>query len=208
MDRFSCLIVLCAVFGVLVHYSAAQNVHVVGDEMGWDIPSNASVSYNNWVSGRTFMVGDILVFNFVSNQHDVVRVPQASYTACSQDNAIGDIITTGPVNITLNSAGDHYYICTLGGHCNAGQRLAITVVSSTPGGTANPPATPATPSPASAQPDACAPTSPSAGGPGAAMVPPALPNSASTSLAAAFLLMALSTGIAFIFERKISTCIN
>ncbi|KAL3633049.1 hypothetical protein CASFOL_026033 [Castilleja foliolosa] len=194
MERFLCLIVVC----VLVHFSAAQTVHVVGDGMGWDIPSN--VPYINWVSGRTFRVGDILEFNFVTNQHDVVRVPQASYTACSDDNAIGDIITTGPVNITLSSAGDHYYICTFGSHCNAGQRLAITVISSTPGA-ANPPATPttpATPSPTFSQPDACAPTTtPNAGGPGAGMVPP---NSASTSLAAGFLLnTVLFTGIALLF---------
>ncbi|KAL6568036.1 hypothetical protein OROHE_003720 [Orobanche hederae] len=116
MDRFSCMIVLCAIFGVLVHCAVAQNVHVVGDEMGWVVPPNPS-AYSSWVSGKTFMVGDILVFNFTTNAHDVLQVSQASYTACTPANAIGSIITVGPANITLDSAGAHYYICTVGRHC-------------------------------------------------------------------------------------------
>ncbi|XP_070026673.1 blue copper protein-like [Nicotiana sylvestris] len=69
----------------------------------------------------------------------------------------------GPANVTLDFAGDHYYICTFGRHCQNGQKLAITVPSTgTPG--ANPPTpsnpiTPVVPSPSySTQPEACAPT--------------------------------------------------
>ncbi|KAK4395332.1 hypothetical protein Sango_1687500 [Sesamum angolense] len=145
-----------AVFGamfavMLLHCAAAQTVHMVGDGVGWEIPPNSSFSYSNWASGKTFMVGDILVFNFMTNQHDVLRVPQASYDACTQDNAIGSVITTGPANITLDSAGTHYYICTFGRHCEFGQKLAVTVVSSTPGG-ANPRCPPLQPAPLSPPP--------------------------------------------------------
>ncbi|KAG8379830.1 hypothetical protein BUALT_Bualt07G0130200 [Buddleja alternifolia] len=208
MDRVSCLIVCGAIFAIILSCASAQTIHIVGDGIGWDIPPNTSVSYANWASGRTFVVGDILVFNFMTNQHDVLQVPQASYAACTQDNAIGSVITTGPANITLDSAGDHHYICTVGRHCLAGQRLAITV-SSTPGAAnppmTTPPTTPTTPSPASTQPDACAPTpstTSGGGGPTAAMGPPggsAQPDSASTSLAISFLLIILSAGIALIF---------
>ncbi|KAL6497071.1 hypothetical protein OROGR_029000 [Orobanche gracilis] len=244
MDRFSCLIVLCAIFGVLLHCVAAQNVHVVGDGLGWAVPPNPS-AYSSWASGKTFMVGDILVFNFTTNAHDVLQVSEASYTACTPANATGTIITVGPANITLDSSGAHYYICTVGRHCSFGQKLNITVVSSTPGGTnppaAAPPATPATPGPASppvdspaaidtapspantpgaspraspstpgaANPPTAFPpatntapatpsTNPGAGGPSAALTPPPPGNSASTSLAAGFLLSLLSAGIAMI----------
>ncbi|KAG8379831.1 hypothetical protein BUALT_Bualt07G0130300 [Buddleja alternifolia] len=206
MDRLSCLTVCGAILAIMLNCASAQNVHVVGDGLGWDIPPN-TVSYANWASGRTFVIGDILVFNFMTNQHDVLQVPQASYAACTQDNAIGNLITTGPANITLDSAGDHHYICTVGRHCLAGQRLAITV-SSTPGAAnppmTTPPTTPTTPSPTSTQPDACAPTDPSGvGGPTAAMGPaggPAQLNSASiTSLATTLLLSILSLGIALVF---------
>ncbi|KAG8379832.1 hypothetical protein BUALT_Bualt07G0130400 [Buddleja alternifolia] len=170
MDRASCMFVCGAIFAIMLNCASAQTVHVVGDGIGWDIPPNTYVSYINWASGRIFMVGDILVFNFMTNQHDVLQVPQASYTACSQDNAIGGVITTGPANITLDSAGDHHYICTVGRHCLAGQRLAITVSSAggptaamvPPGGTAQ-------------------------------------PNFAPASLATSFLLILVSAGIALTF---------
>lgn len=57
MGRVSFII---AIFGVVVNFAAAQNVHVVGDSMGWTIPPNTSVSYSNWASAKTFIVGDIL----------------------------------------------------------------------------------------------------------------------------------------------------
>lgn len=34
--------------------------HVVGGALGWTIPPNASVSYQNWARNNTFAVGDIL----------------------------------------------------------------------------------------------------------------------------------------------------
>lgn len=66
MDRVSYIIVLSAIFGMLANFAAAQNVHVVGDSMGWTIPSNTS-AYSNWASGKTFMVGDILGNYFYIN---------------------------------------------------------------------------------------------------------------------------------------------
>ncbi|XP_073015900.1 blue copper protein-like isoform X2 [Primulina eburnea] len=210
MDRAPLILTLfCSIFSAMLNFAEAQNVYTVGDEMGWDIPRDASVSYVNWASGKTFSVGDILVFNFVTNQHDLVQVTRASYDACDDDNEIGSIITTGPANVTLITTGDHYYICTFGRHCEAGQKLAITVGSSTPGianpPTTAPPTTPATPSPASSLPDPCAPVpsqslAPNAGnGPTAAAArPPPPPDSASTSLASGFLLVLLTIGVALI----------
>ncbi|XP_042063404.1 stellacyanin-like [Salvia splendens] len=210
MERVSIFMIYCALFGlVVVNFAAAQTVHTVGDNMGWRIPTSASVSYSNWASGKTFMVGDILVFNFMTNEHDVVQVPKASYDDCSDDNAIGNIITTGPANITLDMAGERYYICSIGRHCEAGQKLNITVVSSSTGGptppvTTPPPATPTTP-----QPDACAPTpdaeTPRPGGAppptrqSGRIPPPPRPNSASVSLTTSFFFVIASAALAFIF---------
>ncbi|MCD9641363.1 hypothetical protein HAX54_027528 [Datura stramonium] len=76
-------------------------------------------------------------------------------------NAIGSAIMTGPANVTLDTAGDHYYICTFGTHCQNGQKLAITVSSSTgtsPG--ANPP-TSAAGGPSGSVPGGSAPPPPS-----------------------------------------------
>ena len=44
----------------LLHCAAAQTVHVVGDGIGWTIPTNGAAAYTNWASGKNFAVGDIL----------------------------------------------------------------------------------------------------------------------------------------------------
>ncbi|KAH9666702.1 Phytocyanin domain-containing protein [Citrus sinensis] len=172
--------------GAYVAWAATKNF-VVGDVLSRpDV--NALYAYSDlnlsdnrinvnvlWMSARGRSVFVNLAFNFVTNEHDVLRVPKASYDGCTSSNPIGNPITTGPTNITLDSAGEHYYICTFGWHCQAGQKLAITV-SATPGsspsptGNPTPPttSTPTAPSPNSSTPANCtlAPTSgPTAGGP-------------------------------------------
>ncbi|CAN0858480.1 Cucumber peeling cupredoxin, partial [Linum grandiflorum] len=118
--------------------------------------------YANWAAGRTFAVGDILAFNFGTNEHDVLQVPKASFDACTSANAVGNVITTGPANVTLDAVGEHYYICTIGRHCAAGQKLAITVSSSTGGNNNNPPAGTTPQLPNSPPVESCAPNPSSA----------------------------------------------
>nr|XP_016442869.1 PREDICTED: blue copper protein-like [Nicotiana tabacum] len=106
--------------------------HVVGDSSGWGIPSGGPSTYANWASQRTFGVGDTLVFNFATGAHDVAKVTKSAYDSCSSTGPV-TLITVGPANITLNSTGTEYFICTFGQHCSAGQKLAINVTaSSTP----------------------------------------------------------------------------
>ncbi|KAJ4845524.1 hypothetical protein Tsubulata_013047 [Turnera subulata] len=193
------------VVAVLLQCAAAQTVHIVGDGIGWRVPQNAQ-AYANWANGKSFVVGDTLQFNFITNEHDVLKVPKASYDACTQSNPVGSMITTGPANITLDTAGEHYYICTIGRHCQFGQKLAITV-SSTPG--AMPPTTPTTPTttpvtPSPADSADCAPTpSPNpaaAGGPSGSRVPgTATPGSSSSSLLGSLFvsMLAISMGLFF-----------
>ncbi|TMW81400.1 hypothetical protein EJD97_009861 [Solanum chilense] len=175
---------LCViVFGVLavanmMQDATAQTVHVVGDTMSWIVPSNGAAAYTNWAAGKTFSVGDILVFNFMTGRHYVLQVEKTSFDGCNSENAIGSAIMTGPANMTLNSTGEHYYICTFGTHCLNGQKLAITVSNSTATPGANPPVV--------RQPEACAPT-PSAAGPSNSVpggrAPPPTPSSSTTVLA-------------------------
>lgn len=179
------MVVFCALSAAILRGALAE-VYVVGDAIGWIIPQNDPAAYTKWASGKTFRVGDILEFNFKTGTHDVQQVPKASYDACNSNNAIGSMITNGPANVSLTSAGDHYFICTFNGHCNGGQKLAISVSGSASSPGANPPTmapppkmTPPTPSPPSTQPPgACAPTpspAPKADGPSAA-TPPAVTN--------------------------------
>lgn len=115
-----------------------------------------------------------LVFNFVTGRHDVLQVPKDSFDACTTDNAIGTSLTDGPAHVTLNSTGDHYYICTIGNHCKLGQKLAVTVS----GGSGAPPAGANSPSPA---PSPVPLPSPPTGGPSSYSSPPAMESSAGPS---------------------------
>ncbi|KAL2542946.1 Non-specific serine/threonine protein kinase [Abeliophyllum distichum] len=68
--------------------------------------------YTNWASQHVFRSGDILVFNFTTGAHDVAKVTKAAYDGCTSNNPIS-LITLGPTNVTLDSTGEAYYICTL-----------------------------------------------------------------------------------------------
>ncbi|XP_008779708.1 cucumber peeling cupredoxin-like [Phoenix dactylifera] len=122
----------------------AAATHVVGGSTGWIIPPNSSF-YSDWASTQTFAVGDTLVFNFQTGSHTVDKVTKSGYDDCSTSNLIGSAITTSPASVPLTTAGDHYFICGIPGHCSASQKLSVTVASSPTG--ASPPTSAAGPSP-------------------------------------------------------------
>ncbi|TKY54837.1 Stellacyanin protein [Spatholobus suberectus] len=126
------LLVLFAV-ATLLHGTAAQTRHVVGDATGWTIPSGGASAYATWAANQTFTLGDTLVFNFATGQHDVAKVTKSAYDACNGGSTLFTL-TTGPASVTLNETGEQYYICTIGTHCSLGQKLAINVsrASATP----------------------------------------------------------------------------
>ncbi|XP_050381909.1 umecyanin-like [Argentina anserina] len=181
-SQMKMMVVFGLVAAVFLQNVAAQTAHVVGDTAGWNVPQNGAQQYVTWAASQTFVIGDSLIFNFATNAHDVVEVPKASFDSCSDDNEIGSTITTGPANVSLTSAGDHYYICTVGSHCQSGQKLAITVSSSatTPGTstTAPPPSTTATTTPG---------------------VTAESPNSSSPAVRTGFVLCLLSVVMGFFF---------
>ncbi|GFY97037.1 hypothetical protein Acr_11g0013430 [Actinidia rufa] len=93
MERLMNMLLVGVVAAVILQCATAQTVHVVGDNIGWTIPSNGAEGYITWASSKTFLIGDTLIFNFATNAHDVVQVPKASFDTCSDDNEIGNPIT-------------------------------------------------------------------------------------------------------------------
>nr|GMC93983.1 blue copper protein-like [Ipomoea batatas] len=121
------LVIAMVAAATMLHGSSAQTTHVVGDTTGWTIPANGAAStYSTWASRNTFTVGDILVFRFTTGAHDVTEVSRAGFDGCNATNPISQN-TNGPANITLRTAGQHYYICSIPSHCGIGQKLAINV---------------------------------------------------------------------------------
>ncbi|XP_027906683.1 uclacyanin-3-like [Vigna unguiculata] len=108
----------------------------VGDTSGWA----SGVDYTNWVSGKTFKVGDNLVFKYDSS-HEVDEVNENGYSSCSSSNLIKNH-NDGNSKIALSSTGNRYFICPRPGHCAGGMKLQINVVAAN----STTPSTPSTPS--------------------------------------------------------------
>ncbi|CAL5063941.1 unnamed protein product [Urochloa decumbens] len=102
--------------------ASAATTFVVGDDQGWAM----GVDYIAWVQGKTFQVGDKLVFNYPSEEHTVTEVGKNDYFACAGGSALSSD-RSGSTNVTLTGAGTRYFICNIPGHCTIGMRLAVTV---------------------------------------------------------------------------------
>ncbi|QCD93169.1 Blue type 1 copper protein [Vigna unguiculata] len=92
-------------------------VHTVGDSSGWAIGAD----YSSWTGDKTFAV----VFNYGAG-HTVDEVKESDYKSCSAGNSISTD-SSGATTIALKTAGTHYFICSVPGHCSGGMKLAVTV---------------------------------------------------------------------------------
>ncbi|KAH1033415.1 hypothetical protein J1N35_045589 [Gossypium stocksii] len=164
----------------------SPTTYTVGDNLGWTVPTSGASMYQTWANGKNFMVGDILVFNYVTGTHDVAEVARAAYQPCNTSNLLSNF-TTGPTRITLRTAGEHFYICAVPGHCAAGQKLAINVTGSstaTPPPSSSPspspsPSTSPSPSPSTATPPSSSSPSPSTATPPSSTATPTNPSTPS-----------------------------
>ncbi|XP_022769653.1 uclacyanin-3-like [Durio zibethinus] len=109
--------------------------YTVGDSSGW----STSGDYTTWVQGKTFNVGDTLLFTYDSSSHRVEEVTKSDYDNCNSGNSL-KTYSGGNTVITLSSTGPMYFICPTTGHCALGMKLAINVVAASGN-------TPSTPSP-------------------------------------------------------------
>ncbi|KAF8392460.1 hypothetical protein HHK36_022802 [Tetracentron sinense] len=103
-------------------------VYKVGDSAGWTTLNN--IDYNKWTAGKTFHLGDIILFEYHSDRHNVMQVSHSDYNSC---NASSPIITytTGNDSITVNMTGHYYFLCGIPTHCQVGQKVDIEVTAVT-----------------------------------------------------------------------------
>ena len=88
------------------------------------------------------MIFHFAEFNYPSG-HTVDEVTSSDYSSCTASNAISTD-STGSTTIPLKTAGGHYFICGIAGHCSGGMKLSINV-SEAASATPTTPTTPATP---------------------------------------------------------------
>ncbi|XP_075516056.1 chemocyanin-like [Primulina tabacum] len=119
------LVALIMICGSIHGVPAA--IYTVGDSSGWSMGGG----YGSWASDKTFTVGDTLVFNYASG-HTVDEVSTNDYKTCTTGNAI-TTDSSGATTITLNTAGPHYFICGIPGHCGGGMKLMVNVVAASGG---------------------------------------------------------------------------
>ncbi|GJN00309.1 hypothetical protein PR202_ga17731 [Eleusine coracana subsp. coracana] len=118
--------------------------YTVGDTSGW----TTGTDYTTWASDKKFKVGDKLVFKYAGAAHTVDEVSASDYAACSSSKVLSSD-STGTTTVTLKTAGKHYFICGVTGHCSGGMKLVVNVAAAS----AAPAPAPA-PTPAADTPDA------------------------------------------------------
>ncbi|KAL0432678.1 UNVERIFIED_CONTAM: Blue copper protein [Sesamum latifolium] len=131
-------------------------VYTVGDSSGWAMGGD----YGSWATDKTFAVGDTLLFNYAPG-HTVDEVSANDYKTCTTGNSLSSD-SSGATSITLKSAGSHYFICGVPGHCSGGMKIAVTVAAaaSSGGSTGASPSAGTTTSPSTTTPTTTSPATP------------------------------------------------
>ena len=71
------------------------------------------------------------MFNYAGGAHNVAEVSAADYASCSAANALSTDSGSGKSTIALKTAGKHYFICGVTGHCSNGMKLVVNVAAAT-----------------------------------------------------------------------------
>ncbi|KAJ6337589.1 hypothetical protein OIU76_007297 [Salix suchowensis] len=102
------------------------------------------------ILGKGHTVGDSS--GWAIGGHTVDEVSASDYSTCTTGNAITSD-SSGATTVALKTAGTHYFICGVPGHCGGGMKLAVTVAaagsSTTPSSSETPSSGGTTTSPAS-----------------------------------------------------------
>ncbi|KAM3377643.1 hypothetical protein P3S68_010056 [Capsicum galapagoense] len=112
---FVILMMLFITIGIQIT-NASTTTYNVGDNGGW------TLGVSNWPNGKNFKIGDVIVFNYPKGVHNVVIVDKANYDNCKSS---GKTYKSGNDRVTLDR-GTTYFICGIAGHCDGGQKIAVT----------------------------------------------------------------------------------
>ncbi|XP_015881058.3 uclacyanin 1 [Ziziphus jujuba] len=135
---------LAIIVAMLMEFAMAANYTVGAPNGGWDTSTQLQV----WASSQSFLVGDNLIFQYDSTNHDVVEVRKSDYDSCQPNNPI-QTYNDGTTSITLSSPGKRYFICGTLGHCGQGMKLEIDTLATSPSPSPTPSSSPFSPPEAS-----------------------------------------------------------
>ncbi|KAL3517576.1 hypothetical protein ACH5RR_020165 [Cinchona calisaya] len=109
---------------IIVCQESKAHVHKVGDSAGWTTIGH--VDYKTWAATKTFQVGDIILFEYNKQFHNVVRVTHKNFNSCNSTDAYATF-TSGNDSFVIQRPGHYYFICSVTGHCESGQKVDIRV---------------------------------------------------------------------------------
>ncbi|MCL7026393.1 hypothetical protein MKW94_003497 [Papaver nudicaule] len=118
---------------LLVLLLLAPAVFAVDYPISWTLGTN----YDDWVSDKTFFVGDTLTFTY-GPSHSLSVVNKATYDTCGSDAQKN--FNGGSNTVPLEVAGTMYFICPEGTHCSRGMKLSVNVSDGAPPAHASSPA--------------------------------------------------------------------
>ncbi|KAJ1259015.1 hypothetical protein BS78_10G121000 [Paspalum vaginatum] len=124
-------VVVCALLLVCSGSASASwhaQVFVVGGEpRGWRKPTEHNEeTYNHWAARNRFHVGDFLHFKYDKND-SVLVVSADDYKFCGAAEPLLRF-DGGDTRIRLDHTGSCYFISGAPGHCDEGQRMAVSVL--------------------------------------------------------------------------------
>ncbi|KAL6005142.1 hypothetical protein ACLOJK_005704 [Asimina triloba] len=117
-------VLIAGFVAILLPAVALGTEYIVGGGSGWDV----GVDYQAWAAGKTFKVGDKLVFHYPVGAHNVFKVNGTGFGECIIPPS-NQALTSGNDTVALAIPGKKWYICGVGHHCHDGQKLVITVES-------------------------------------------------------------------------------
>ncbi|KAK9282527.1 hypothetical protein L1049_005447 [Liquidambar formosana] len=104
-------------------------VYKVGDSVGWT--TEGPVDYKKWASSKTFRVGDILIFEYNPEYHNVKQVKHPDFHSCNATYPVATY-TSGNDSITIKRHGHYFFLCSFSNHCQEGMKIDIRVPKITP----------------------------------------------------------------------------
>ncbi|KAL5580308.1 hypothetical protein UlMin_012750 [Ulmus minor] len=133
----------CFVLGSLLRSAEAYKNYTVGDSLGWyDSTEKSDVNYQKWASGKTFSLGDFLLFNTNTNHSVIQTYNLTTYKLCDSDDSSDKDTTqwstadpsntaTRPITVPvpLLKEGPTYFFSGDydGDQCRSGQHFQINV---------------------------------------------------------------------------------
>nr|CAB3455773.1 unnamed protein product [Digitaria exilis] len=145
MARRQALLLAVVIAAACLAPLASAMEWMVGDDAGWRPQFNKT----GWTNGKTFRVGDTLMFMYQPGAHTVIQVGKDDFISCNlQGNQLG-AWTSGNDVVHLDKPGKVWFFCSIPGHCDNGMKLVVDVqLDAAPSPDSPPPPAPKSSAPA------------------------------------------------------------